>query len=190
MFVLDGKRINIDAPYEDAEGNRYGNLRDPAVRAQVGVVEMVDPERKDERFYFVQEIDEAPYVINTPKSLGQFRGYLQMAINGACEAEMHAVKSNYPESEVLSWSKQETEARAYLADPSAETPLINALSSARGVPKAELAQRVVAKSNLFAAVSGAIIGKRQALEDALAALPDEGSIETHQAEIEAILQAL
>jgi hypothetical protein len=190
MYVLNDKRINIDAQFEDEDGNRYANLRDPQLRAQIGVTEIADPERKDERFYFAQEIDEAPYVVNAPKTLAVMRGHLLAQINASCETAMQEVKAGYPESEVLSWAKQEEEARAFMADELAATPLLDALATARGLDKSELASRVIAKADLFATVSGTVIGKRQALEDALAELPDEATIETHQAAIEAILQKL
>lgn len=92
------------------------------------------------------------------------------AISGAAEMEISAIKSGYPESEVLSWSKQETEARAYLANNAAAVPLLDAMSGARAMSKAELAARIVAKSDAFAVLSGAVIGKRQKLEDQIDAL--------------------
>lgn len=95
----------------------------------------------------------------------------QREIATRCEADIAVIRAGYPESEVLSWPKQEQEARAFTANASAATPLLDALAAARGITKAELAARVIAKADLFAGISGAIIGKRQALEDALNALP-------------------
>lgn len=70
MFIDSNlKRINIDAPYECEHGNRYANLRDPAIRGEHGIVEIPDPEKKNDKFYFVQETVDAPYVINTPKDV-------------------------------------------------------------------------------------------------------------------------
>lgn len=71
MFIKDNKRINIYAPHESANGTRYGNLTDPAVRAAVGVVEMPDPQPPEdysEDTYYRNEQDEAPYVVFTRKS--------------------------------------------------------------------------------------------------------------------------
>lgn len=94
------------------------------------------------------------------------------AINAACERDIAAIQASYPASEVLSWPKQEAEARSYAADASAATPLLDALAEARGIDKAELARRVILKADAFAQYSGTVIGKRQGLEDALNALPD------------------
>ena len=49
----------------------------------------------------------------------------------------------------------------------APTPLLSALSQARGVPLDELVRRVLVKADAFAVASGSIIGQRQALEDRL-----------------------
>jgi len=73
----------------------------------------------------------------------------------------------YPDREIRTFDKQESEARAYAADATASTPLLSALAQARGVPLDELARRVLVKADAFAVASGSIIGQRQALEDRL-----------------------
>lgn len=103
------------------------------------------------------------------------------SILAVCEGQIAAIKSGYPDSEVLSWSKQETEARAWTADNAAPTPLLTAMATARGIDKAELVTRVIAKADLFAQISGTLIGKRQALEDQLAALPADATAEDVEA---------
>ncbi len=75
--------------------------------------------------------------------------------------------ASYPQVERESWAQQEKEARAYIADSTAVTPLIDAISAARGVTKDALAQKIVVKADTFASAVGALIGKRQALEDAI-----------------------
>lgn len=80
---------------------------------------------------------------------------------------MEAVKAGYPEEEVLSWSKQEAEATAYAASPSAPVPLLSGIASARGIEVDDLAGRVLAKARAWAIMSGAMIGRRQACEDAV-----------------------
>ena len=51
MFLLNNVAISIDS--EQAIGGiRYPHLRDPALREQLGVVEVADPEQYDQRFYW------------------------------------------------------------------------------------------------------------------------------------------
>jgi hypothetical protein len=87
--------------------------------------------------------------------------------NAAAEREIQALISTYPPSEVTSFHKQENEARAWLADDTAATPLLDSLATTRGMDKATLVNKVIAKADAFARTSGKIIGKRQKLEDAL-----------------------
>ena len=86
-------------------------------------------------------------------------------INAACDAEIGAIKATYPDTEVMTWDKQEREARALLADAAAVTPLIDAIASARGLDRVELANRIIANADQFATASGALLGKRLKLKD-------------------------
>lgn len=52
MFQLNGQPISIDRAYTAPDGTKYANLRDPAVRAKLGVVEVADPPFYDQRFYW------------------------------------------------------------------------------------------------------------------------------------------
>lgn len=88
-------------------------------------------------------------------------------INMAADKTIAALTATYPDQEISTFYKQEAEARAYTADPTAPTPLLSALAKARGIDMDELVKRVIAKADAFAAASGYIIGQRQALEDQL-----------------------
>lgn len=88
-------------------------------------------------------------------------------INEACDAALASLTASYPSSELLTFDKQEVEARALLANPDAATPFLTPLASARGMTTTELARKVVAKADAFTAASGYVIGLRQKDEDAL-----------------------
>lgn len=88
-------------------------------------------------------------------------------INAACDGLLNALTATYPDREISTFDKQESEARAYAADPTASTPLLSALAQARGISLPDLVERVLAKADAFAVASGSIIGQRQALEDRL-----------------------
>ena len=51
MFQLNGNPISIDSE-QVIDGIRYPHLRDPALREQLGVVEVADPEWYDQQFYW------------------------------------------------------------------------------------------------------------------------------------------
>lgn len=82
-------------------------------------------------------------------------------VNRDFEAAVYQLRSSYPESEVISWTKQETEALAWLANQSSPTPLIDALCAVRGVQKPELVSRIIAKAEAYTHAVGQMIGKRQ-----------------------------
>ncbi len=51
MFMLDNKIVSIDSE-QIVNGIRYPHLRDPALREQLGIVEVADHEQYDQRFYW------------------------------------------------------------------------------------------------------------------------------------------
>lgn len=85
------------------------------------------------------------------------------AINEQCSALLASVKLGIPDGEVLSWTKQETEARA------GGGPLTTALAVARGIPLDILLEKIIQKADDYATFSGSVIGLRQSLEDRIIA---------------------
>ena len=51
MFQLNGNPISIDSEVT-INGVRYPHLRDHALREQLGILEVADPEQYDQRFYW------------------------------------------------------------------------------------------------------------------------------------------
>lgn len=91
----------------------------------------------------------------------------RVLINAACELALSELTSTYPSGELQSWPQQVQEAAALQLTPPGATPLLAAIAEARGLAVGELAARVQEKAQGYAELSGAIIGKRQALEDQL-----------------------
>lgn len=98
MFIRNGKRFNINTTLTH-EGVTYPSraLADPSVRTLLGITEIPDPERKSDEFYYVTEQEEAPYLINTPKSTEQLTQLLASKIkqhrdtltdSGGCKVEV------------------------------------------------------------------------------------------------------
>jgi hypothetical protein len=66
MFLLNNVAISIDSE-QVIGGIRYPHLRDPALREQLGVTEVADPEQYDQRFYWgvdnpkqLEDVTETP----------------------------------------------------------------------------------------------------------------------------------
>ena len=110
--------------------------------------------------------EEEPYVPPVP-TLDEAKAAKLSEINAAADRAIATLTATYPDREISTFDKQEAEARAYATDPTASTPLLSALATARGIPLPELVERVLAKADAFGIASGHIIGQRQALEDRL-----------------------
>lgn len=93
------------------------------------------------------------------------RIYALEKINKDFENSMADIKSKYPQLEMLSWDNQEREARAYIADNTVDTPILDNIADIRGLTKEELAYRIIEKANAYKNLVGQAIGKRQLLED-------------------------
>lgn len=87
-----------------------------------------------------------------------------------CNKVLGAVTDHYPTGEQLTWTSQEEEAVAFLADPTAPTPNLSAIATARGVTVADMANRVATKASSYRDLANANIGKRQGLEDQIDAI--------------------
>lgn len=101
-----------------------------------------------------------------------YRAYRRSQFNARAEQELAALRSQYPESEILSWDKQEREARAMLADPNYQSTLLGGIAQARGIAVEDLRDRVIAKADAYAVQVATVLGRRQALEDQLASMED------------------
>jgi len=96
------------------------------------------------------------------------------AVNVACDAALAPLTMTYPDREVLSWPQQIAEATTLATDPTAAAPLLRQMAAERPslgeTPEgrvAELARRILANAAAWSAVAGPVLGKRQALEDAV-----------------------
>jgi len=117
-------------------------------------------------------------LITPPPSLtlDQIKAAKQSELAADFAQRMSAVKAGYPNDEIQSWFDQKSEAVAYTAEATAATPLLSAMSSARGITVADLAARVITNAVGYAASAGLFIGKRQRYEDAVNAATDAEAV--------------
>lgn len=93
MFIKNGKRINIDVPYTDPETGTKGiRLTDPDNRAKYGVTEIPDPTPPEDfnpDYYFVDEQNEAPYIVYERKPLEMIEAAIIKRMDNAIESFIH-----------------------------------------------------------------------------------------------------
>lgn len=92
MFIdqITQKRVNIYAPYAGRS-----KLDTPEIRAELGIVEILDPtppEDYSDETYYRTESDDAPYVIFTKKSDEQIAQVMQQKAKAQRSAQVEAIK--------------------------------------------------------------------------------------------------
>lgn len=97
------------------------------------------------------------------------------------EAALAGLTATYPPAELLTWTTQEREAKAWTADNATKTVFLSALYEARksgGIVETfgELVGKVLAKGDAYAAASGIYTGQRHAAEAAIATSTDPASV--------------
>ena len=97
--------------------------------------------------------------------LGWYKAMKNGEIAGAYQGVVQAIAGQVEPVEMASWPKQEQQARAYLADQNAPTPLLDGLLVGRnlGETKAELAQKIVANADGYQVAYSTVLGKYQSL---------------------------
>lgn len=142
-------------------------LQDNGVlRLEDNAVIPADPQNRHWQEYQVWLAEgNTPEPSGTEPTLEDLKQDKLQEINQWADELSNRLTDSYPVSEVSSWYKQELEARAFLEDDEAPTPLLDSMSAARKLEKSILALRIIYKSDLFAVLSGHIIGGRQRLED-------------------------
>lgn len=85
-------------------------------------------------------------------------------VNREYEDSVAMLIDSTPGSERETWIKQETEARAWLLDNSAYTPVINGIMAGREIEKEWLVNKIIEKADLYAENIGVFMGIRQKKE--------------------------
>ena len=105
-----------------------------------------------------------------PLSLAEVRADVVTAINAAFESACAALLADEPPSATATYATQQAEAEAFARNSATPTPMLDMLAAARGIDKAELVRRVLAKAELYAQASGLLLGQQQRLMDDIAAI--------------------
>lgn len=104
---------------------------------------------------------------------------LKAQLDAAVDAEAEAVRARYVTAlpaQVGTYLLKEPAARAWLADSSASTAMLQREATARGMTLDELANEVIAKAEAWAILAGAIEGLRFTAKVRIAAAATIGAI--------------
>ncbi|MET3611733.1 hypothetical protein ABID16_000038 [Rhizobium aquaticum] len=126
------------------------------IRIDDGAVIPADPGNRDYGLYLewvAAGNKTAPYAEAITSEMIRAEGARRLALIG----------SPYSQEERETWSQQVTEAKAIIADASADAPLLSILAAADQVPVAQMASTVLAKADAFAAAAGAVLAAQRTL---------------------------
>ena len=126
------------------------------------------------------EISELPaaFLESVSGKLMEAKARKLEALNASYESFVSQL-TNSPQTEILTWSEQEAEARAYTASKQeSDAPMLSALSKIRGVPLPALCAKVIEKAEAYRSFIAYAIGKRQAYEDAIESAQTLGGLES------------
>lgn len=98
-------------------------------------------------------------------------------INDKCSDILSSLSEPYPKEEVLTFERQEREAKEYKSDNSALVPFIRSLSKSRKINLDELVEKILNKAFIYSQKYGSIIGMRQKYEKVLWNLKSNESTE-------------
>lgn len=108
-------------------------------------------------------------VLNGAELLTEMKAVKLIEINKDYESAILKVQKDYiPQSEMLSFETQEKESLAYKNSNYKDTslcPFMQAIATARGIDLRTLCDKAIEKATLYRQASGALIGKRQCLQD-------------------------
>lgn len=102
-----------------------------------------------------------------PPTLDELREAKQREIWGAGDAILAAVKRNYTQAEIESWSKQEQGAKDLAAGitDSEAAQFVAGIATLRGIPVDTLRDKILANVAAYGQLCTAVIGTQQRLDD-------------------------
>lgn len=98
MFILDNKILPLDTAFEH-DGTSYPanwlRLASPEERAAIGIVEVVEQPRPDDRFYWVSGPDEHGDYTAIPKDVDVVRAMLVSQVKETCASMLAPTDYKY-----------------------------------------------------------------------------------------------
>ncbi|STZ76348.1 hypothetical protein [Bergeriella denitrificans] len=112
--------------------------------------------------------------------LAQAKAAKLKELNAAAQAFVAAAAEvdSYPDFEIRTWVLQSAEAKAWHADPAADTPVLDQIAASRGVPADALKAAALRKSLAFEKLTAHVAGQRQALETKIEKAKNQTALET------------
>ena len=111
--------------------------------------------------------------------LEELRAEKIISLNAAAQAfiDRAAGIDKIPGFEVQTWVIQASEAKAWAANKSAPTPILDQIAASRGVPADALKQAALKKTIAYEQLTASITGQRQALQSKIEAAKNKSALD-------------
>lgn len=113
--------------------------------------------------YLDADVIESSYYITETDNIARAREAKEVEILNAYREDISIITNQYDKSEIDTWTKQEADSRAFIADNNADVPFLNAHAIARGKTKLDLAQTIIANADTYTTHVATALGKKQKL---------------------------
>jgi hypothetical protein len=113
--------------------------------------------------------DGSQWVLKEPIPLSQAKATKLVDVTKTYNDSVSILIGNTDQYELASWTKQEAEAIAYVADNTAATPLLSGIVAARGLGETvlEFANKIIANADAYKTAYASILGTYQAKQKAI-----------------------
>ena len=100
-------------------------------------------------------------------------------LNAAAQAFINAAAEidKVPDFEVQTWSIQAAEARAWAADKTAPTPVLDQIAASRGIDADKLKAAALRKTLAYEKLTAHVAGQRQALQSKIEAAKTQAALD-------------
>lgn len=124
---------------------------------------------QDDWEYIGEDTEDKPFEF--PQTLAEAKSKKLSIFSTQYESAVKAMIGDTDTSEMASWTKQESEARAWIADNTALTPVIDNLLIGRnmGETKAQLVAKIIAKADGYAVAYSQVLGQYHAKQKSIEA---------------------
>lgn len=160
-FMLEGESLEQTYAYSDGRQIWQTDIAPPSQYHRLEDGQWILPK------------DRQPHLLADAKAAKLHR------LNDAAQAFIHnaAGLDNVPDFEFASWSIQAAEAKAWAAEPSAPTPVLDQIAASRGIPAATLKAAALRKTLAYEHLSAHIAGQRQALQSKIDAAETQTALD-------------
>ena len=164
VAALDGTIITEaeakSIPFVTVGWQGFVNVRQGSTLDQIGTTDIfssLEPNDDSKVTYFLTDDD----ILNTASLM---RKFMRKMLNETYDRRYKELDLETGRLEVATWDQQKAEAEAFVADNTADVPMLTALAAARGIAKLEMANKIIEKSNAYNTSVANLLASRQTIE--------------------------